>query len=85
MLEESDASHLADVEKAFTEGRMGRPHLDGTPARHLRNISSLAFGGPGLRLAHLGCLLGDRIAMVELPACGALSTSYTAPLGALTR
>jgi sugar lactone lactonase YvrE len=85
MLEESDAPHLAEVEQAFVEGWMGRRHLDGTPTRVLRNISSLAFGGPNLTQAHLGCLLGDRIALVELPARGAPSPSYTAPLGALTR
>ena len=28
----------------------------------LANISSLAFGGPDLRTAYLGCLLGDSIA-----------------------
>lgn len=85
ILEESDASHLADVEQAFAEARMGRPHLDGSPAKTLRNISSLSFGGPQLREAYLGCLLGDRVCVFDAPASGVPAASYTAPLGALTR
>ena len=41
--------HLEVVEKAFLAGEMGRPHLDASPAKRLRNISSIAFGGPGLQ------------------------------------
>jgi sugar lactone lactonase YvrE len=84
VLEESDPAHLAEVERAFQADHMGRAHLDGSPARTLRNISSLVFGGPGLNEAHLGCLLGERIAILDLPARGLPPPSYTAPLGALT-
>ncbi|MCU0885191.1 MAG: SMP-30/gluconolactonase/LRE family protein [Beijerinckiaceae bacterium] len=85
VLEDSDAGHLAEVETAFAAGSMGRPHLDGSPATVLRNISSLAFGGPTLGQAHLGCLLGDRIAVFDAPARGLACRSYTAPLGTLLR
>lgn len=71
MLEDCDAAHLAWVEQAFLAGQMGRPHLDGINSRRLRNISSLAFGGPGLRTAYLGCLLGDAIATFRSPVAGA--------------
>ena len=71
MLEDCDAAHLAWVEQAFQAGEMGRPHLDGIESRRLRNISSLAFGGPDLRTAYLGCLLGDAIAMFRSPVAGA--------------
>lgn len=84
-LEESDPTHLDEVELAFHEGRMGRSHLDGSPARTLRNISSLSFGGPSMSEAYLGCLLGDRIAMFRPPARGVPALSYTAPLGSLSR
>jgi sugar lactone lactonase YvrE len=84
-LEESDPTHLEEVELAFLEGRMGRSHLDGSPARTLRNISSLSFGGPSMSEAYLGCLLGDRIAMFRPPARGVPALSYTAPLGPLSR
>lgn len=85
ILEESDPTHLGEVELAFREARMGRPHLDGSPARMLRNISSLSFGGPSMSEAYLGCLLGDRIAMFNPPTRGIPPISYAVPLGPLTR
>jgi sugar lactone lactonase YvrE len=71
MLEDCDAAHLAWVEQAFQAGAMGRPHLDGIKSRRLKNISSLAFGGPDLRTAYLGCLLGDALATFRSPIAGA--------------
>ncbi len=85
MLEESDETHLAEVEKAFALGSMGRTHLDGSPARRLRNISSLSFGGPNRRDAYLGCLLGDRIAHFTAPVRGLALPSHTMPLGTLAK
>ncbi len=75
-LEEADDQHLADVERAFEAGTMGRPHLDGAPSRHLRNISSIAFAGADRRTAVLGCLLGDRLATLRLPAAGVEPTHW---------
>jgi|CXWL01.1.fsa_nt_gi sugar lactone lactonase YvrE len=71
MLEDSDAAHVDWAEQAYLAGEMGRPHLDGIKSRRLRNISSLAFGGPDLRTAYLGCLLGDAIATFRSPIAGA--------------
>lgn len=71
MLEDNDPAHLAWVEEAFNAGTMGRPHLDGIKSARLRNISSLAFGGPDLRTAYLGCLLGDSLAAFRAPVAGA--------------
>jgi sugar lactone lactonase YvrE len=71
MLEDADPAHLAWVEQAFQAGEMGRPHLDGIKSRRLKNISSLAFGGPDLRTAYLGCLLGDALASFRSPVAGA--------------
>jgi sugar lactone lactonase YvrE len=70
MLEDADPEHLARCETAFRAGTMGRPHLDQVISRRLRNISSLAFGGPDLRTAFLGCLLGDAIATFGAPVAG---------------
>ncbi|TCR68527.1 SMP-30/gluconolactonase/LRE family protein [Bosea sp. BK604] len=70
VLSESDADHVAWVEAAFGDNALGRPHMDSNPAAKLRNLSSIAFGGPELRTAYLGCLLGDHIAKVELPVAG---------------
>lgn len=71
MLEDADPAHLAWVEQAYQAGEMGRPHLDGIKSRRLKNISSLAFGGPDLRTAYLGCLLGDALASFRSPVAGA--------------
>lgn len=71
ILEDSDPRHLAWVEAAYRDDEIGRPHLDAIKSRKLANISSLAFGGPDLRVGYLGCLLGDRIARVRLPVAGA--------------
>lgn len=70
MLEDADAQHLDRCEEAFRAGTMGRPHLDSSPSRVLKNLSSLAFGGADLRTAYLGCLLGDSIATFRSPVPG---------------
>ncbi len=69
-LEDADEAHLAQAETAWQESRMGRPHLDGIRSRRLRNISSLAFGGPDLRTGYLGCLLGDSLGRLSMPTAG---------------
>ena len=70
ILEDCDPLHVDWVEQAFLAGEMGRPHLDKARGRLLKNISSLAFGGPGLRTAFLGCLLDDRVACFDSPVAG---------------
>jgi sugar lactone lactonase YvrE len=78
-LEDADADHLAWVEAAFEAGAMNRSHLDGIPARALRNISSIAFAGADRRTAVLGCLLGDRLATLRLPVAGIAPTHWNHP------
>lgn len=75
-LEEADDEHVACVEHAFEAGKMNRSHLDGTPSRSLRNISSIAFAGSDRRTAVLGCLLGDRLATLRLPVAGIEPTHW---------
>ncbi len=70
VLEDADAAHLDWVEQAYRSGTMGRPHLDRAAGKVLQNISSLAFGGPELRTAYLGCLLGTRLAWFRSPIAG---------------
>lgn len=82
-LEDADPEHVAWAEAAYREGRLGRPHLDRAAGRRLANISSLAFGGPQLRTAYLGCLLGDSIAAFDSPVAGAPAPHFNFPLGAL--
>lgn len=70
MLEDADAEHVAWTEAAFLSNQLGRPHLDRSCSKRLRNISSLAFGGHDLRTIHLGCLQGDRIALFRQEIAG---------------
>jgi hypothetical protein len=84
ILEDADPEHLADVERAFQSASMGRAHLDGAKSRILRNVSSLAFGGPALRTAYLGCLLDDRVPFFDAPAAAAIPRHYDFDLGPLT-
>lgn len=69
-LQDADPQHLAWVERAYEAGTMDRPHLDGIKSRILRNTSSIAFSGADRRTAVLGCLLGDSLATLVLPAPG---------------
>jgi sugar lactone lactonase YvrE len=70
VLEDADPAHVEWVEAAFLSGTMGRPHLDKAAGRVLRNISSIAFGGPSLRTAYLGCLLDERLPTFDVPIAG---------------
>ena len=70
VIEDADPDHLGWVEAAYQGGRMGRPHLDQVKSRRLRNISSLAFGGPDLKTVYLGCLLDDRLYRFRSPVAG---------------
>lgn len=76
-LEDADPAHLAWVETAYETDRMDRPHLDGSPARVLRNISSIAFSGADRRTAVLGCLLDDRLPTLRLPVAGVAPHHWT--------
>jgi len=78
-LQDADADHLARVEAAFDAGTMGRPELDGIQSHCLRNISSIAFAGPHRRSAVLGCLLGDRLATLDMPVAGLAPTHWNFP------
>ena len=71
VIEDSDAGHVDWVEEAYDTQTLGRPHMDTVRSARLRNISSIAFGGPDLRTAYLGCLLGDSIAVARLGVQGA--------------
>ncbi|MHA1153582.1 MAG: SMP-30/gluconolactonase/LRE family protein [Alphaproteobacteria bacterium] len=70
VLEDSDPEHLDWVEAAYEAGTLGREHLDRAASRRLRNVSSLAFGGPDLKTIYLGCLLGDSLAYFRAPVAG---------------
>ena len=62
ILDDSNAKYVSYVEKAYQKGILERKHLDNIVSTKLKNISSIAFGGPNLETVYLGCLLGDSIA-----------------------
>jgi sugar lactone lactonase YvrE len=70
MLEDADRTFVDWVESAYRAGEMGRPHLDRAEGRLLRNISSIAFGGPNRTTAYLGCLLDHRLPAFDAPIRG---------------
>lgn len=84
MLEDADAEHVAWFEAAYRDGKLERTHLDRIAGARLKNISSLAFGGPDLRTAYLGCLLGDSLAAFPAPVAGMPPPHWSADIAPLT-
>lgn len=70
ILQDADSAHLEWVEQAYRTHSMDRSHLDTKGGRKLGNISSLAFGGPDLKTAYLGCLLDESVYMFRSPVAG---------------
>ncbi len=83
IIEDSDQDHINEVEAAYQSGQMDRSHLDQVKSSALKSISNLAFGGPDLKMAYLGCLLGDKIACFSVPFTGVPLPHWDADLGPL--
>ncbi len=79
-LQDTDAEHLRWVEAAYQSSAMDRPHLDTVKSQRLKNISSIAFGGPDLRTGYLGCLLGDHVTVMNMPVAGHPPVHWNYPL-----
>ena len=76
-LEDVGADHLDWVEHAYSQHNMGRPHLDTAAGKRLHNISNLAFCGEQLDRAVLGCLLGEQLAVMDVPIAGHQPVHWT--------
>ena len=83
VLEDAEPGALAETEALFRRGALDTARLARRHGRVLANVSSLAFGGPDLRTAHLGCLQGDAIASFRAPVAGARPVHWTADLAPL--
>lgn len=59
-----------EVEAAFQRGALDRPHLDTSPTKVLRNISSVAFAGARLDRLICGNLLSDHLPVLAAPVPG---------------
>lgn len=71
VVEDPDPELCARAEASFATTGLDRAGVDAGGQRALRNVSSIAFGGPDLRTVYLGCLAGDRIATFRSPVPGA--------------
>jgi sugar lactone lactonase YvrE len=78
LMEDCDPAHVAEVETAWRACALERRHLDVVPSRRLRNVSSLAFGGPDLKTAVLGCLQGRTLETfrVDVPGLAPVHWNY---------
>ena len=83
LLEDFDAAALAETEALFRRGALDTARLNILHGTQLKNVSSLAFGGPDMRTGYLGCLRGDAIAVIAMPVAGVEPIHYRADLGPL--
>jgi len=71
IVDDGDADMINASEAMYMSGKGGREWLEVGAERSLKNIASVAFGGPDLKTVYLGCLKGDRIASFRSPIAGA--------------
>ncbi|MEZ5852983.1 MAG: SMP-30/gluconolactonase/LRE family protein [Hyphomicrobiaceae bacterium] len=71
ILDDANAADVAWAERYFTSGKRGRSHVEIGAKRNLKNIASVAFGGPDLKTVYLGNLAGDKIVTFRSPIAGA--------------
>lgn len=69
IIDDADPDRIAWVEEAFQKKMMGKEHLQASGSL-FKNVSSIAFGGPDLRIAYMGCLLGNQIPFFRSPIAG---------------
>jgi hypothetical protein len=70
VLDDSDPELDRAADAAWATERFDRALLNLGEARRLGNLASVAFGGPDLRLIHLGSLAATRIATLRSPVAG---------------
>ena len=70
LIEEAHADQLARLTQLQKYGSVPRALLYEEHGSQLRNISSLAFGGPDLRTAYLGSLMGRQLLHFRSPVAG---------------
>jgi sugar lactone lactonase YvrE len=71
VLEDTDPDHASQVSECVRESCLNYAQMQTAGHSRLGNISSLAFGGTGLKTAFLGCLLDDKIRGFTSPVEGA--------------
>lgn len=72
VVEDPDAALIAAAEARYAQGILsGEDIATGGTRPALRNVSSIAFGGPDLGTVYLGNLAGERLATFRSPVAGA--------------
>ncbi|MGQ0654491.1 MAG: SMP-30/gluconolactonase/LRE family protein [Betaproteobacteria bacterium] len=71
VVERNDPAFVAAIDDAFERGKLAQAGNPQVPATRIRNLSSSAFGGTGLRTLYLGCLQDSRIYRLPSPVAGA--------------
>jgi sugar lactone lactonase YvrE len=70
VFEDANPEQIEAVEKALIDSTVTRDHFNCKSGRYVHNIASIAFGGPDLRTAYLGSLVGDTLATFRSPIAG---------------
>jgi sugar lactone lactonase YvrE len=70
IIDDAVSKVAAELEAAFEAGTLDRPQLSAARGHRLSNVTSLAFGGPDLRTAYMGCLAGDTLMSFRSPVAG---------------
>ncbi len=71
VVEDPNPQLIEAAEAAYARGRLSRDDIYNGGIQSLRNVSSVAFGGPDLRTVYLGNLAGHRLASFRSPIAGA--------------
>jgi sugar lactone lactonase YvrE len=70
VLQDRDDEYARDLQEKLMSERLTQKDMSSAGHSRLGNISSLAFGGPSLKTAYLGCLLDDCVRAFESPVAG---------------
>jgi hypothetical protein len=70
VFEDGRPDHVDRIERAMADGSISRDLMYLKSGRQVHNIASIAFGGPDLRTAYLGSLVGDTLASFHAPVAG---------------
>lgn len=71
VIEDPDQSLIDTAESHYAQGTLSIKDVYAGVSRSLRNVSSIAFGGPDLKTVYLGNLGGDKLATFTSTIAGA--------------
>ncbi len=70
VFEDGLPDHIDRIEHALADGSISRDLMYLKSGHSVQNVASIAFGGPDLRTAYLGSLVGDTLATFRSPVAG---------------